>query len=189
MLLCSVTLDVLLDRPERLVGNVADEELADNMVGHERANQGPGRRKVVHDTDVYQWPVGVQKPGYDHPPADTSHMGEVNLMPKRVETLMSRPAHRKTIAMRRHLDQAVCSMARENLHPAVMWQQPWPVLYGCRHGKNPLNISTDIDTVFGVHGCCTIRKVISEVGTYASCCSACVLGQRRAACANLVWLD
>ena len=78
--LWSAVLNMLFDGTECFGGNVTDKELANDAVGHKRSNKWPTEGEIVHNADMHQRPVCVQKPCDLHASADATHVCEVNLV-------------------------------------------------------------------------------------------------------------
>src|SRR5712692_5020357 len=115
-----MTLNMLFERAEGLGGNVLHEQLADNIMGHQRADGPPAPGEIVHNAHMDEWTVRVQKPGDVHPATDPADMGEMHPMLARLQALPGGPAHGKAVPMRGHLHQAFGGVAGEDLDPSVM---------------------------------------------------------------------
>src|SRR6266487_676417 len=106
-----MSFNMLFDGAECLRGNIAHEEFSNDIVGDQRPDRRPAPHEVMHNADVHQGAICVQKPGYCHPSTDATHMSKIDAMLSRVKALASRPAHWKAVTMCRHLHQAFCRVS------------------------------------------------------------------------------
>ena len=82
-----MTLNMLLERAECLGGNMAHEHLTNDIGRDPRPNGPPTPGEVVHNADMDQWAIRVQKPGDVHPATDPADMREVDAMLVRFQAL------------------------------------------------------------------------------------------------------
>src|SRR5215831_21087058 len=72
-----VPLNMLLERAQRLGGNIAHEQRANDIIGYPWANRPPTPGEIVHNAHMHQRAIRRQQPDDFHTAADAAHMGKI----------------------------------------------------------------------------------------------------------------
>src|SRR2546430_677594 len=102
---------MLLDGTQCFRGNMAHEQLSDDIMGDKRPNRRPAPGEIVYNTDMHQWAIRCQKPGDFHTATDAPYVGKMHAMVCWFTALPGRPTHWKFITVCGHLNQAFCGVS------------------------------------------------------------------------------
>src|SRR5579864_7235239 len=159
----------LLHTPQRLAGDVMDEEIADNMTPEKFSRHGELKVQRVHDSnarpaiDAFKLPLNI------HPFGPTADMMKANQRAHRIIPLPRNPVYRNHVPPRGHLDDALRTILFENSHASVMRQDRGPSFGPRSQFEDALRRSRDHDLIARLHHA-TKRKSMAEFSGSVGAC-------------------